>query len=593
MSKQWARWPMPGLLLAVCLVAAVTAQAAAAQVTASLSQHAISLDDTVTLTVTVTGHTQGSEPDFGALDQDFHVLNTGRTSSMQIVNGQRSSSLHWSLTLQPRHAGVLHVPSLQVGGAHTRALTLKVAPASTHARGGPGDPVFLEATPSTTTPYIGQQVTLSVKLFYEPSLASGSLGRPQADGLDVRQLGHDQRYQTRRNGRAYHVVERQFALFAQHPGSIQVAGIDFRGQALDSGGMGGFFSQGRTVQARSAAFTLHVRKPAAKAGTPWIPARNLALTLQGVPQDGKVQVGEPLNLTLTELAVGIPFESLPEPTLPSLQGAQIYPDKPEGTTQNDSDWLIGKRTRSFAVVPTHAGTLTIPRITLSWWNVVKNQQETASIPAHTLTVSAAPGAASSVQNRLPAAPVASSSGPAAAASSSAGAALAGPPPAAPRNAAGRAGSWWRRLALAGLGLWLLSAAAVVLAVFWLRARRRRMGRFAAEETARAQPQTGRGRYRNAFLAAVRAGDVDAQARTLLAWAQAERSHITHLGALQAALRDAGQQSVVESLQRRRFSTAGGDMPPADHVAALFRGGLRWRDAQPDTVSPLPPLYPRR
>src|SRR5699024_582583 len=128
-----------------------------------------------------------------------------------------------------RHTGTLTIPALSVGGQMTRPLTLTVGAATTSAQGGPGDPVFIRVTPSTRTPYVDQQVDLVVRLFYSPNVASGSLDVPHLKGINVRQLGKGSRYQAERGGRIYQVLEKHYALTAQHAGALDLPPVTFTG----------------------------------------------------------------------------------------------------------------------------------------------------------------------------------------------------------------------------------------------------------------------------------------------------------------------------------------------------------------------------
>lgn len=565
-----------GLLLLLCTAVASAASASAGDsVRAFLDRNQAQLGDTVTLNVKVSGTTDVSAPDLSALQPDFDVLGTSRNTSISIVNGQRTQSVLWAVSLRPRHVGMLSVPPLQVDGNSTSALTLTVTPAPIAAKGGPGDDVFIQVTLDTTTPYVGQQVGMTVRLFYAPNLTQGSLDQPHADGIDVHAVGKGTRYQVERGGRRYHVLEQRYALFPQHAGHITLDALHFQGSAMDADGFSAFMGNGRSVQARSAALSMQVRsRPAAAGKGAWLPARALSLDLQGLPVDGQVQVGEPVTVTLTERATGLPSDSLPQPQLPALDGVQMYPDQTTDSTTDDGEWLHGERVRKFAIVPQHAGTLHIPAIKLPWWNVVSDHAEVASIPAHDLTVVAAVGRPGSAQP----------------------ATLGSTPTPAVARVTGAMGDndhareWastvspWRWIALVSLGWWML--AVIGVGIWWWR---RRGGPGPTAPPARVDSTR---RLRNAFLHTVRSGDVAAQVAALLAWARAERPGLRNLGELSAALDSPPQCAAIAALQRARYADAG-PAPEPEPLAGAFANGLRWRDSPAADTSALPPLYPRR
>src|SRR6185437_1936527 len=174
--------------------------AQAASVHAFLDRSHVSLGDTVTLNI------QSSDP-IGAPD------------------------------LTPLQAGTITIPPLDVGGAKTQPLTLQVGAAPSGGRGRTGDPVFMETSVLSSSPYVGEQTVYTVRLFYLPGV-SGSLGDPNADGASLIRLDRDHRYTVDRNGYAYQVLEYSWALIPQRTGAITVRGPTFQGERLAAGNPG-------------------------------------------------------------------------------------------------------------------------------------------------------------------------------------------------------------------------------------------------------------------------------------------------------------------------------------------------------------------
>jgi hypothetical protein len=560
------------VLLIVCLLLLAPLSRAAATsggLHAFLDRDHAALGDTVTLNVEGPDALSAA-PDLSPLRKDFEVLGTSSSSQVQIVNGSSQTSTQLGIALRPRHAGTLTVPALQIGSERTQPLTLHVTPAPSGGQGGPGDPAFLEASVDSPSPYAGQQDVYTLKLFYAGSLTGGQLGDPEADGAQVIHLNGDTRYQTTRNGETYQVVERHYALVPEHSGRIVVRGPTFMGQMLANGGntpFDNFFDDGKPVQARADDITLDVRAAPADAGTPWLPAQSVHLQLGGLPSDGKARLGEPLSLTLSVAAVGQPADRLPEPQLPALEGARVYPDKTRDSTRDDGRWLHGTRTRTFAIVPNRAGQLTLPAITLNWWNVAQDRPEQARVPAHTLTVIGAAGG-----NGATTAP------PAATGATTSRAAL----PVSGNEAL------WRAIAIASLALWAIALTAFA----WWRVRQRRKVTPGRPDEAGPAPDNARDRHRRAMQAA-REGDAAACERALLEWARAVRPRLKNPGALHEALADESQRTALDQLERARWK--GGDAQAAcAAVAQAFERGFVWKES-PERKGRggdgLPPLYP--
>jgi hypothetical protein len=571
-------------LLLAGLVLATVVHAGSVKVRAFLDRDQAQLGDTVTLNVEVDGTSHSAAPDVSALSSDFDILGRSHSRRVELVNGQRRVASLWAVQLRPRHAGKLVIPSLKVDGGRTQPLDLTVTKASHAGHGGPGDDVFIRVHPSTLTPYVGQQITLTVRLYYAPEVASGSLDMPHANGVDIRKLDKSSRYEAQRDGRIYRVLEKHFAVIAGRAGARRLAPITFDGRVVDSGSLADFFGQGgQPIHARSAPLKLDVRaRPSAAAAGAWLPARKLSLKLSGLPSNGRMEAGQPLTLTLSAKAVGLPFESLPKLQLPKLTGVKVYPDRPHGSTNEHGPWLIGTRTRQFALVIEHPGEVTIPPISLSWWNVRTGKAQTARIPAHVLHVAAASAPATAIS--AAAAPAHGASAPLVSAAPAAGARQSP----AKNSVASSRRAWPAVLGWLALALW----GATVLAVggwWWHRRRRRGASPGPARRTARREP--ARARHR-AFLAAARADDIAAACDTLMAWARCERPELPHLGALAAALRPGAQAEAVTSLERARYAPDT-PAPDADHLVAVFAKGFAWRrEAHPrSAASALPPLYP--
>ena len=555
------RW----VALILFLVLPILAQAT--QIQASLDRNQVQLGETGTLNLRVDGGGPAQAPDLSALAADFEVLGRSSNTSVSSVNGQRSVRYTIGVALRPTHAGQLVIPALDFAGGRTRPLTLTVTPPAPRAAASSGKAVFLDAVAQPTTVRVGQQLLFTVRLYFAGSLSSGSLEDPRLPGIDARRLADDLDYDVVRGGRAYHVIERRYALIPQHAGTIELPSLHFQGELIDPTDPDSFFAMGTPAPAASPTVAIDVEPtPPQWGSSAWLPARALSLTLEGIPADGKARVGQPLDLAMTLQATGLPYEALPALSLPDLEGATVYPDKPVTGTRNDGQWLIGRRQQNFAVVPGQPGPLTIPSISLKWWNVQSGQVEEARIPAHTLTVLPAAGGS----------PPATTATIASAASAPTPAAS----PAATPARVGRAPAW-RVIVLVAAAALLFAGA---LAAWWAWHRRKR----SAAGVPTSASRSGRA-LRLAFLAAARGSDVAAQAHALLACARAERPGLAGLGALGEALASATQRQAIEALQRRRFAADASG--PAPDLASAFRQGFQWRERPSGEEPPLPPLYP--
>lgn len=557
------------MMLALMLIVPISAEAAD-NARAWLDRNTMQMGETVTLNVEVEGGS-ASQPDFSVLDSDFNTLGTQSSRQMSLVNGSASSKTVWAIGLEPRHAGSLTIPAFDIGSAKTQPLVLVVMPAATTRQGAAGDAIFITVDAQPLSPYVQQQIRLTVKLHFAVDLSEGALDEPAIDSAHVQKLGRDKQYATNLNGRRYQVLERNYAITPEHSGTLEIPGLNFRGSALDNTDPGSFFRRGRAVSARSEALSIEVRgRPASWGNAPWLPAQALSITDETTLPD-EVALGEPLTRTVKLRAQGLGFEQLPELEMPSPAGADVYADKSETRTRDDGTWLYGERTRKFAVVASRPGTLVLPEMRVQWWDTTNDRMETAVLPEHSVRVVAA-GTSST--------PAGGQSSAADAISGSAAPAASTTPIIYPGAANAASAQRWRLLSFLFAGLWLATV------LLWWRSRRK----------LRAQPQRMSvalaGGGRDAFLRACAMADLAEAERTLLGWARMHNPDLRNLGELALLLSDADQCQAIQSLQRVRYAGDSAD-GVASHLARAFRPGLAWirPGKNVESASALPPLYP--
>jgi hypothetical protein len=272
-------------------------------------------------------------------------------------------------------------------------------------------------------------------------------------------------------------------------------------------------------------------------------------------------------------AAGLSGAQLPELELPAVEGAKQYSEPAIDDTASEGGEVISVKLQETTLIPTRAGTLSLPAIELAWWDTTADQARTARLPAQTLQV--APGA----EEHAVVAPAAAAptSGPGE------------PPAAAEATVAGPTGPAWHPAAwLAGSGV-LLLAAAVVGRRLW------RSARVSSDDVRgrRAPDRAQVKRTERELRAACEAGDSEAAVAALRGLGQARWPHSPPPGgrAWAERLGAPGLRAPIAELHRVRYS------PHRDS----WNGARLWqayRDAlravpkrQPGAIGVLPELYP--
>ncbi len=391
---------------------------------ASLDSLQINQDETVTLTVRLSGEQQKQEPDLSVLEKDFEILNRSQRSQLQIINGEKTAHMDWIISLAPKRTGQLSIPPIRAGKQQSQPLILKVRTAKEQQAAGESPDLFLSLETDKPSVYVQAQLNLTLRLHYKTRLQSGQLSDPSPKNAQVVRLGEDKQTVAELNGERYQVLERQYAIFPETSGELVIPALLFEGQVqnnekrqrnrLNDFGFFGFSDNLKTVRVRSKSLQITVKpQPAAFKGKYWLPAKNLKLFSQWQPQNPVFKVGEPITRNLTLQAQGLRSEQLPALSLEPIDGLSFYPDKAQQHNQLQKNTLIGLRGEKIALRPAQAGTYTLPEMIIPWWDTQTDTQRYTKLPAETIEVQVAelspeaaadPAPVLSTPKTLPAAP---------------------------------------------------------------------------------------------------------------------------------------------------------------------------------------------
>lgn len=363
-----------------------TAYAQEATVNAQLSASTITRDESVVLTITATGI--DAELDASSLENDFDVV--GRSSSRQISTiigsdgrARNTSVVTWTLELLPKGQGVFTIPAVKVGDLETQLLSLTV---NEVPQGSQRD-VFLEATVDNATPWVQAQVVMTLRVFQAVDIVDGGLDTPSAENLQVERIGEDTRKTELRDGRQYSVTERRFALFPQKSGEITIDPVTLSVTVpAEPDRVRGFFSPTRKLTRRSDAITLNVQSRPDSGAAWWLPAQQLTLTSQWQGDPASAQVDQPLTRTLVMRAQGVLESQLPRISIPAVDGLSLYAEDPQLAMAADASGLVAEQRINWALIPQRSGELTLPAISVEWFNTLTGQTEVVELPAETLEV---------------------------------------------------------------------------------------------------------------------------------------------------------------------------------------------------------------
>lgn len=364
---------------------------AVANITVTVDRNVIEEGETFQLTIVA----DEGEPDTSVLNRDFNVLGTAKSNKVSITNGSVKRINELIIRLSPKTTGTLVIPAIRSGNDTSSPIRLKVTP-PTFAESSQGADIFLEGKVDSESVYVQSQVIYTIRLYRAVEIREGSLTEPDLGDAVVERLGEDVTFQTRRDGRLYHVTERRFAIFPQKSGEFTIAPTIFQGQVVENTGrqqsgdpFNRFFQNQRTKRVRAKSDFIHLTikpEPINVEGEVWLPAKRLVLIETWSPDPPVFKVGEPVTRTLRIEAEGLTAAQLPELKPLNATGVKQYADQPVVETVQQAGNLFGVREEKFAIVPTQSGQLVLPELRFHWWNTEMNQEEVISIPRKIIDV---------------------------------------------------------------------------------------------------------------------------------------------------------------------------------------------------------------
>ena len=408
------------------LVAAAAAPPAAE---ARLDASQLSVGTAATLSVTVADDAQPPTVDIA----NARVRFAGQSQQTTIVNGTTQQAQTFLYSVVPTAAGALDVPALQVTTAHGVATTAPIhatvtaAPATAAAPAhADGAHALLRMELPSKRLWVGQAVPVTIHAYFRAGTAATLDGVPAvtSDAFTLSQLSDKPvQHEVDRGGERWLEatwtgvlspakvahgplgvklpVDLAYRVRVQHPhrslkdvfGEDPFADDPFASQFFDQeDAFADMFDEGETqqqhVDLQASVGNVNVDEPPAEGRPAGFTGAvgSFALTMDAPA--GGARVGEPLTLTMRVTGTGN-FDRVSVAGVPEADGVKAYGVK--ATLQPGSSPLAATKVFEETVVPTHAGSLTLPAVSLAYFDpAAKQYRVTASQP---VVVQVAPGTA--------------------------------------------------------------------------------------------------------------------------------------------------------------------------------------------------------
>lgn len=397
----------------------------------------IFIGDNLSLKITLSGASALSAPDLSSLEENFSVFSQSQSTQMIVQNNQFTSSIIWILGLKPKKSGNLQIPALSIksdqGVLNSKSIEIKVSENSVPYSPGivgnkgiseenGGLSVVTEVTSNNT--FVNTPIVYTVKLIAFKPISDVGVDDLNIEGAVVEKQGEPQLYNTVYNGKNVKVVEIRYLITPLQPGTLKIKPFRFEGNIEDSDRSRNFFNEpsfggsgqdpfgllqdfgllygimARPFSVSGDVITLNVNPPKEKMD-PWLALNSLQLTEQFEGLE-KAKVGEPFTRKIVMAAKGNVGTSLPnlESRAAPKNEFRVYADKPETgySISDDGKIISGWRQESYTLIPEKSGHLSLPEISVPWWDVNTKKISYSRIPARIIEVTEGEKVASNNSN---------------------------------------------------------------------------------------------------------------------------------------------------------------------------------------------------
>ncbi len=355
-----------------------------AAITVQVTPPTVPLGQAFHLIFTIDNPQGNNLPDLTPLQKDFTIVGTERSNAYSMINGKTQSILQWIILLTPKKAGLLTIPTIQIGHQQTMPASINVTkttplPTPDMQEEAQQAEVMIKTEVSTQEPMVNQQVIYTVKLYTSQRLMDAEYRPPQVKDALLVPLGEGQRHEEVLNGHRFAVEEQHYVVFPQKSGELKIISPTFNALVFDT--------MPRRISIHAKPVKLNVKPtPLGYSGTYWLPAKQVALTEVYEEPHTKIKEGDTLVRTVTLQAAGVPAQLLPHLEFEHNAQFNSYSEKPELRNIAHQKELIGRADIKVTYIFNKAGKITIPALHLTWFNTDTGKEETASLPARTLDV---------------------------------------------------------------------------------------------------------------------------------------------------------------------------------------------------------------
>ncbi|KHA62378.1 BatD [Vibrio variabilis] len=377
--------------LLVTSLALVSAPSSAANIWVTVSKNKVVKNEVFQLRIVVDEKVDSDEIDFSVLEQDFYVGRPSFGTSLNIINGSRTTRSEWNVSLAAQRLGITRIPSFSVEGAQSDPIAIEVNMDSEAPKAS--DLVELQNTLNKQTLYPSESALLKTRLIIKADprrLQNPSVLPPKGEGLTLDAIGEPNQYQSVLDGVEVTVLDQNYRITADKPGDFVLSGIGFAGSVIVGDSRSGT-TKLVSANTEPKTFTLKVHAIPESFQGHWLPASQLSMTQRWMDSEGNdltsaaldTTVGDSISREITLDIQGLSSERFPDIKVNYPSSVRVYQEKPQFSDLGDD---VTRMTVKQVLIPQQQGSIDLNAIQLNWWDSQKEAAATANIEGITLNV---------------------------------------------------------------------------------------------------------------------------------------------------------------------------------------------------------------
>ena len=378
--------------------------------TASVNRKQISVGDRLILTLTLKDAAPQGSPSVAILKNSFLINSQQQSSNTMVVNGHFTSNITWRINLTPQKEGDVIIPPITIntsnGMLSSEPVRINVVKGNpSHSDSSDINGVAIATEVNLVKPYKNETIFYTIRLTSKHDLMNVKALKFNVENAILESNGEPKTYQKIIDGINVGVIEFSYLITPLKEGPLRIPSITIQGTvpmkrqirmgSFFDDDFDSFFSTPGFEQLKPFTLTteeinIDVQPPIAGIN-PWLPAKSLYIE-ENWNETQALKAGEPIVRTFKIVGEGILSSQLP-----SLNDRQIndnsfkiYADKPETKDEIRDGKIHSIRKEQYTLIPQHSGNLTLPEISISWWDVAKNKNAVATVPARSVEILAGP-----------------------------------------------------------------------------------------------------------------------------------------------------------------------------------------------------------